>query len=209
LDTWSTNFSALVTANPAIYGLVTGDATAIAAVRLTWHTAYLVATTMSTRTPTSITAKDTARTVMLGTLRPYAQMISKNAGVSPANKIALGISPGGNPPTPIVAPATQAVLTLVAGVTLQHQLRFRDATALPSVKAKPFGSTGLIIFAATSPTVISDPSVLPFVQVATKSPFTQNWPAGSSGKIAYYTSQWVTRRGLRGPYGAIISATVM
>jgi hypothetical protein len=209
LDTFATNFSALITAAPATYGLVAGDATTIAGVRLTFHTAYLAATNGATRGPSTITVKDAAKVNMLATIRPYAQQIANNGGVTNGNKIALGLNPRTSTPTPFPTPATAPVLLLAAGMPMQHQLRYRDATAIPSVKAKPAGAIQLILSGATSPTVISNPALLPFLSAQTKSPFIQQWGSGDVGKIAYYAARWITRTGLMGPYSAILSATIM
>jgi hypothetical protein len=209
LDTFTQNFSSLITANPALYGLVAGDAVTIAGVVATFHTDYLAATNVSTRGPLTIANKDTARTIMLLTIRPYSQTIANNAGVTVGNKVALGLNPRTNPPTPVAAPTTAPALTLAGAIPLQHLLRFRDAMALPSVKAKPAGVIQMQLFAAVSPTVISDPTVLPQIMVVTKSPFVVDWPSSAVGKIAYYAAKWVTRTGLTGPYSAIFTATVM
>ena len=83
---WALNFSTLITASPATYGLLAGDATAIAAVYSAYNTAYGLAINPATRTPVTVANKDTAKITMLATIRPYAQSISLNAGVSPANR---------------------------------------------------------------------------------------------------------------------------
>jgi hypothetical protein len=209
LDTFATNFSALITATPNIFGLVAADAVAIAAVRLTFHNAYLVATTLSTRTPSSIMAKDIAKTAMLATIRPYAQQIANNAAVLAANKIALGLNPHQNPPNPVVAPATFPLLTLAGAAPLQHFFKFKDSGALGLSKAKPAGAVALELHAATSATVVTDPTTLPFVQMFTKSPFIVIWGSTARALTAYYAGRWITRRGLTGPWSSITNQVVM
>lgn len=205
---WAVNFSTLLTASPATYGLVAADATAVAAAEASFAAAYAVAVSPSTRTPTSVAAKDAARVNMLATVRPYAQRISKNAGVSTSNKIALGVNPGTNTPTPIVAPTSNPVLTIAAALSLQHVVRYRDVLVAPSVKAKPAGVIAIQLYAVASATVVTDPTVIPFIQINTKSPLLISWPSLDVGKQAYYTARWVTRTGLVGPWAPITNFTI-
>ena len=208
LDPWSANFSTLITATPATYGLTAGDATAIAGVVATWHADYLLITSPSTRTPSAIAAKNAAKIAMLATLRPYAVTISLNAGVSSANKIALGVNPRTSVPLPITTPTTYPVLTIASALALQHVVYYKDQLAAPSVKSKPYGAIAVQIFATASATPIVDPTLLQFKLQATKAPLAVTWPSGARGELAYYAARWVTRTGLVGPYGPIISFTV-
>jgi len=209
LDTWQSNFASLITAAPATYGLAAGDAAAINAVCTPWHTAYLAATNGSTRGPATIATKDTARTTMLHTLRPYAQMIANNAAVSPTNKIALGLNPRTNPPSPIAAPTTLPLIGVVAAQSLATLMNFRDSMASPSVKAKPAGAIGMQFFAKNSLTPIIDPTLLLLVGQITKSPFVVPWNPSLQGATVYYAGRWITRRGLVGPYSVIGSTVVI
>lgn len=208
LNTWAQNFSGLITATPATYGLVAGDATTIAGAYTTFNTAYLAAINPSTRTPQQVSAKNTAKVTLLATVRPYAVTISLNAGVSSANKIALGVNPRTSVPTPITAPTTAPVLTLVSAPPLQHICRYRDETASPSVKSKPYGVVQVQIYATASATPVTNPALLDFKGVSTKSPFLVAWDSGDKGKQAYYAARWITRKGLVGPWSTVVDFTV-
>lgn len=205
---WLDNFSAMITASPATYGLTAGDATNISTVDAALDAAYTLAVNPSTRTPTSVQAKNIARANALATARPYAQRIANNAGISSSNKIALGLNPRTNPPTPVTVPTTFPVLSVQAALPLAHVLRFRDNLASPSVKAKPAGAVALELYGGPSTTVVTDPASLPFIGLQTKSPFTVSHDSGDVGKTAYYSARWVTRRALVGPWSAIIAFTI-
>src|SRR5208283_1453904 len=90
LDAWLANFSTLINASPSTYGLLSSDATTIAAAVLAWHTAYLLVTSTTTKTAQTVSAKNGQRVSVLAVIRPYGQQIANNAGVTSANKIALG-----------------------------------------------------------------------------------------------------------------------
>jgi hypothetical protein len=136
--------------------------------------------------------------------RPYAQQISNNAGVTSANKIAVGVNPKTSVPLPITAPTTFPVLSAQSSSTAGIILRYRDNTASPNVKAKPYGVVATVVFALPSSTVVTNPALLIYQGNQTKSPFTLSIGA-SSGTVVYMAARWITKKGLLGPWGPIIS----
>jgi hypothetical protein len=206
LVAWGLNFSTLITAAPATYGLTSGDATAIAAQYTAIAAAYALITSGSTKTASTVSAFNTEKINAIALWRPYAQAISLNAGVTSANKIAVGVNPRTSVPLPITAPATTPILTAQSASTAGIIVRYRDSTASPSVKAKPYGVIGCLIYAKASATVITDPTTLTYEGTQTKSPFTLSLPA-TAGMIVYMSARWVTKKGLIGPWAPIISYT--
>lgn len=206
-DTWLANFSTLLTASPATYGLTGTDATNVAGVQSTWHTAYLAATSGSTRGPMTIAAKNTARANALIVVRPLATLIAANQGVSNDDKTAIGVTVRKVTPTPIPTPITSPILNVIAATPLQHTVRASDQNS-PDLRAKPFGAMQLQLFCTVSATAIVDPNVLLFKGVYTKQPMGVNFSSGDAGNTAYYAGRWVTRTGLTGPWSQIVAFTV-
>lgn len=200
LNNWASNFSTLITASPATYGLISADAVAIAASYTSWFAAYGLAINPPTRTSVTVADKDTAKISMLALMRPYAQQIANNAGVDVSDKIALGVNPRTNTPTPIAAPTSVPVLSLISATYLQHTMRYRDEGAPSTSRAKPVNVIQMQLFAAVSATVISDPTTLPLIATATKVPVVVTWDSSDRGKPAYYTARWINRNGLFGPF---------
>jgi hypothetical protein len=205
---WLANFATLIAASPATYGLVSGDATVISAQNTALAAAYALITSPSTKTAATVSAFNTEKVNALAVARPYAVTISLNAGVSSANKIALGINPRTAVPTPVTAPTTTPVLTAQSTSTAGTIIRYRDATASPSVKSKPAGVTAIEMYGLASTTAVTDPTTLLFLGVQTKSPYTQAMGSGAAGKTVYFSARWVTRKGLVGPWAPIISYVV-
>jgi hypothetical protein len=208
LLSWSLNFTTLLTAAPATYGLTAGDATACAAQYTTLSAAYALITSPSTKTAATVSAFNTAKINALAVLRPYAQTISLNAGVSPTNKTAIGVNPRTGVPLPITTPLTFPNLTAVSTSTAGTILRYRDSLASPSVKSKPYGSIAVQVFAMVSATPITDPNTLTYQGNQTKSPFTLAMGSGASGKTVYFAARYVTQKGLIGPWSPIINYVV-
>lgn len=208
LITWADNFAGLITGSPTTYGLVAGDATSIQSVVDAFDAAYALAVGPTTRTPATITAKDDAKIAMLAVVRPFAQLVANNAGVSPSLKVGLGINPRTNSRTPITNPTTYPVITPTMALPLQHVLRYRDYLSSPTVKAKPAGVLSLQLFRKVSATPITDPAGLEFDSNVTKAPFLIEFDSADAGKVCYYAGRWCTRTGLVGPWSAVSSMTV-
>lgn len=206
--TWSQNFSTVLTANPALYGLTASDATAVDALVDTFTTAYGDATAPSTRTPVTVQAKNIARINAEAGIRPYAQAIANNAGVSSDDKIAIGVNPRTSVPSPIGQPTTFPDLSVNPTGPLQVTARYRDSEATPTSKAKPYGSTQVQIFGMTSATVVTDPTTLPLLATVTKSPTLMTFGSSDANKTCYFAARFITRRGLVGPWSAITAATI-
>ena len=209
LLSWALNFSTLITASPATYGLTSGDATAIAGQYTALAAAYALLTSPTTKTAATVSAFNSEKIVALLTFRPYAVTISLNAGVSSASKTALGVNPRTSTPLPITAPTTNPVLTAVSSSTAGTILRYRDSVASPSVKSKPYGVIAVQLFGMASATAVTDPATLPLLATLTKSPNQIALGSAAAGKTAYFAARYITRKGLIGPWSPIINYVVI
>lgn len=211
-DAWSLNFSSLITTTPADYGLIAGDATAIAAVVNPFHTSYLLSVNPGTRTPAAIADKDAKRATAEATIRPYATDISRNPAVTNSDKTAVGVNLPNTARTPIPPPTTQPSLSLVSSVHFQMTVAYKDATT-PTSKAKPPGATGVDLRINISTTPAPSPDNIPPYGILTKSPANIGFTAGDVGKTATYFARWVTRSGpggqaQYGPWSAPLAVVV-
>lgn len=209
LANWAANFSSLITAAPASYGLTATDAVNISTVQSAFAAAYTLVTSGTTKTAATVSAKNVAKTNMLAVVRPYAQAISLNVGVSSANKIALGLNPRTSTPSPISAPASNPVLSFQSASNLAAVIRYRDSASAPSVKGKPYGVKICGVRYAVSASPITDPTQLTQVVNATKSPFVVQFSPADAGKQAYMAAQWLTATGKASPWSPVISVTVV
>lgn len=212
-DAWFANFSALITANPTDFGLVSGDATTIAASFTSWHAAYLLATNPSTRTSPAIAAKDAERFSAEAVIRPYATQISRNPAVLNADKTAVGVNLPNTSRTPVPPPTTQPTLSLVSAIHNLQTLAYRDS-ATPTTKAKPPGAIGMELWRTIATTPATDPSAAELVGIVTKSPANIGTSSGDAGKFATYFGRWTTRSGPGGvaqvgPWSAPLAVVIV
>jgi len=213
LRDWANNFSTLITANPSTYGLMASDATAIATVVNAYDSALTTALDPSTKTRATVAAKDSAKAAMLAVVRRYAQFIKLNDGVTNEEKIALGLTIDDTGRTPIPAPGTQPICTIIGTTPLRHTLRYADAST-PAKRAKPRGVIGLELYYFVAPPATAAPlspdagDGVEFYGVATRQPYQVELDAIDVGKQATYYARWITRTGLVGPWSAPVAMTV-
>ncbi len=217
LDAWALNFSTLITASPATYGLFTPDAVAIANAYDTYHDAFIVGGSSgtppapvnpSTFTRVTVAAKNSAKIAGVTLWRTYASQIRINPGVLNSDKLALGLNLPNNTPSPIPAPSTFPVLGVVAVGPGVIQLRYADNTT-PASRKKPQGALQMELWRGIGTAEIVDPLLCTLNALVTKQPFVSSFSDPTTrGKIATFFARWNTRTGLVGPWSAGITQVI-
>lgn len=202
---WILNWTTLLTASPATYGVSAADAAAQVGLYNTWYAAYGLAVNPTTKTATTVAAKNAARTNASAGIRPLAQTISVNDAVSNMLKLALGLNlKGSTGPTPIPTPTSYPIFAIIAGTPGEMTLKFVDSSDGVSRK-KPFGVLAIAYFAKASATEITDPTLLEFQDLATKQPFGVDTTFATAGSRIYLAGYYITRTGLKGPWSPVIN----
>lgn len=207
LDAWATNFSVLVQANFAAYGILEAQADAVEVVQEAFTAALVLATNPATRTTPTVADKDAAKVAMLAYIRPVAQQINNRPATTDEQRADLGLTIRDASPTPVPAPVTTPILGIVAGLNLSHVLRYSDE-ATPAARKKPFGAIQIEIWRAVGTEPPAGPDACGFVGAFTKNPIALEYADGDGGKLATIYGRWVTRRGLVGPWSLPVSMTV-
>lgn len=204
---WMQTFASGIAASPATYQLQASDATAIDNAVDAFASAYGVAVDPATRTPVTVNLKDTARNAAEQICRQYALGIKFNAGISDADKIAIGVRPINPNRTPISAPGTSPLLNVIASTPGSQALRFADSMT-PDSPAKPFGASELLLFVAITAEAVDDPGQAEFYGKFTKNPIAVSFAASDNGKQATYFARWVSRKGDMGPWSSPVSMAI-
>lgn len=207
LDPWASNWSTKVTASPTTYGLTAPIAVTVAALFATWHAAYLAAIAPTTRSPTTIAAKDSAKGAMVPILRLYSQQVKANDAISNANKEALGIHIDDTTPTPVPPPSTHPIITVVSSGPQVMRLRFADE-ATPDSRKRPFGVPFCLLFRKIGVAPVVDPAGAEFVGAFSRIPFDVAFDAGDQGKTCTFFAQWANTKGEEGPWSAPTSRII-
>jgi hypothetical protein len=212
LAPWAINFDALLTANPTNYGLIAGDAVAVAAVVATFVSALSVATDPGTRTPVTIASKDAAKASMLAVVRPYAVRIARNQSVSDGLKTGIGVTVAVLTRTPVPSPASGAELTLVSAIPGVLRLQYQNPDT-PGSKAAPYGSSGVELWGKYGSAYTADPSEASYLGRYGKSPVALV-TSGQSGMHLSLFGRFVNKGGLQGqalvgPFGTPLQTIVI
>lgn len=204
---WMQTFSTGISASPATYQLTASDATAIQNAVDAFAAAYADAIDPAQRSPVNVNLKDTTRNAAAQICRQYATLIKVNAGISDADKIAIGVRPVNPSRTPINCPQTSPLLNVIASTPGAQTLRFADSMT-PDSPAKPFGATELQLFVAVGADVTVDPDDAKFYGKFTKNPVAVGFDPADNGKQATYFARWASRRGDVGPWSSPVTLAI-
>ena len=196
-DSFLHTLSTALTANPIDFGLTAPDAVIIAAQYTAWHAAYLTATNPATRTSPTIAAKDAARVLAVGTIRPYCQQIAKNPSVSDELKLSVGLNPPNNVPVPIPPITDVPQLLTQPSAPGQVVLQYRSGEN-PTSKAKPFGAVALELWRNIGAVAATNPAQCALLASLTKTPQVIDNDPATPGQTMTYFGRWTT---LSGPQG--------
>lgn len=206
---WILNWITLLTASPATYGVTAADAAAQTALYNTWYAAYGIAVNPATKTKPTVAAKNAARVNAIAGIRPLAQTIANNDGVSNLNKLALGLNlKGSTGPTPIPTPTSNPIFSFIAATQGEQTFKYVDSSDGVSRK-KPFGVLAIVVFAKESDTAITDPTLLDFQNIETTQPFGLDTSFATPGKRVYMAGYYITRTGLKGPWSPLVNNIAM
>lgn len=205
---WGLNFSTLISADPALYGVSVPVAAFIQSQYDEFAAAYALAVDPATSTVVTVALKDEEMAGFISIARAIAAQIRANGAVTNENKLALGLTVADPTPTPIPPPTTTPVIvTPLAGV---GQVLMNVADSLtPNSKAKPYGVQGMLLMRASGPTLplnFEDAQLHSIIQRADTLVDTSDLP---SGVQTTYWGRWFSTRGAFGPLGAPTSIATL
>lgn len=199
LDRWLKNFAAKVAADPAAYHLTAADGLALTGAYDAWHAAYTAATSPATRTRPAVAEKNERRRAAVALVRRIAAEVRADDGVSSELKIGLGLIVRGGKPAPIPPPETFPLLSIIELGRGTQDLRIADSQS-PTRRAKPAGTSGLLIFRHVGDGPAATPAQCTFLALATRTEYTARFTPADNGKTATYFARWTNFRGEPGPW---------
>jgi hypothetical protein len=206
------NISTRISATPAVYGVLAGDATLTATLVGNLATALPIAQNPATRTSVTVAAKDIARASLIAQLK-YLYKKFNAALLSADKREELGLPIKDVTPSPIPAPSTRPVVNITQVVGRTLSLRVADELT-PSKRGRPYGTSGLEVFsfAAPSSAVENPPSDLglwKFEGLSTRALFDVSFANSIAiGTRVWICCRWYSQRGEAGPVSDTASAYV-
>jgi hypothetical protein len=214
LATWAINFSTLITATPTAYGLTSGQATTFGTAKTDYVNRLATASNPSTRTLSTVAAKNTSRAALLVLIRSYAGVVQAFPTITPTQLGDLGLTIRKTTPTPIPAPVTKPIVSPVGSSSNAVSIRMSDETT-PDSRARPFGAKAMEVWASVGITPPAGPEATSFRGLATKNTvgpgsraFVVQYDSGDVGKTAYMYGRWVNATGQPGPWSSLATATI-
>jgi hypothetical protein len=204
---WMQTFANGIAANPSTYQLSSSDATTISNAVNAFKDALAVTSDPATRTVTSIATKDDTRATAENLCRQYAMLIKLNAGISDANKLAIGVRPVNPNRSPINVPDSSPLLNVIGATPGSQTVRYAD-TSTPDSGKKPFGAVQLQLFVAIGTTPTNDETTAQLYGQFTKNPVGVAFDPADDGKVATYFGRWVSRKGDVGPWSLPVSMRI-
>lgn len=205
------NFSAKITASPTSFGLTTADATSLAAAVTAYDSALATALNPTTRTKSTIAAKDLAKAQMVAIVRSQAKRIQANPSVTAVQKTDLGLPIYPATRTPVPPPGTKPLVNLISTQSRGHVIRLADILT-PDKRARPAGVAAAEVYSF----VLATPGQEPpqdlegwrFEGLATKPEFEVDYDAADVGKTAVIVARWTNAKGQPGPVSTPITGTI-
>ena len=208
LNSWAQNFLALVSPEPAVWGLSAAQVASLTTVINEYSTTLATATEPSTRTKVAVANKNTARAAMLLQIRAAVHLIQAQTTVTPGQKTALGITVADRVPSPVPPPATRPVIN--AGILKSRSLEVHLADELtPSRKARPAGAAGAEVYSwvgTGAPPM--DLELWRYEGLATRWRFVLDFEDTDSGKSVTIAARWINAKGQTGPLSDSLIVTV-
>jgi hypothetical protein len=195
---WGQNFSDLVVATPADFGLTVPQATGFQELFNLYQAAYSIAITPSTRTSSAIAAKNAARTKLKDDARLLVSIIQGQKTVTDQQKIDLGITVRDTEPTPVPPPVDPPEMDIMKVTGRTVQIRLHNDNVLQ--RKKPVGVKGAAVFSWVGDTPPDNLDDWRFEGNTTKTlidiDFPMTVPAGSK---VWLTAFWFNTKAQSGP----------
>jgi hypothetical protein len=210
LVTFSTNFNAKIVATPTAYGLTAAQATAYTALHTAFTSAYQTANNPDTRSPSNITAKNTAKENLInGTpgsegIRELAAIAQAYPAITAEQLRELGLTVRDREPSPIPVPTVSPEIDFIPTGTRTIRIRMHNENSLRL--KKPDGVKGATVFyhvGAAAPAELKDWT---FHESTTRTSLDVDLPASvAAGSQVWFTAFWFNPRSQSGPAATPVS----
>jgi hypothetical protein len=198
LATYAPNFSGIITLAPTTYNVTPAQATSLATATENFVDAYNACSAEGTRSKSLTTAKNSAKTALLSLLRPMYGAIQASATVTNTQKVNLGIAIR-RLPTPVPAPSTAPVVSIVSVNGRSVKLRLRDS-ANPHRVGRPVGVASATILSYVGTTPPAGIGAWKFEGNVAKTVIDIVFPdTVAPGALVWFTVFWSNRKDEAGP----------
>ena len=207
---WLSNFATSVESDAGALGISDDQKNEFLAFYNRWVAARQAKIGAKSAYEGAVASQASAEREVVADVRELVAFLQKSAATTDETRRELRITVLKSGRSPVDAPATFPLLSVSVKGPMQHDLKFVDS-ATSHRKAKPTGVQGCevrrqIVESGEAPP--TNPGEMPFLALATRTPFTVTHTAGSAGKTAFYAARWTNPKGETGSWGKIVSLTI-
>ena len=195
---WSANFNSVAGGSPTSVGLTAGQMTSYGTAHSAFAAAYAVVTDPSTKTVTSVAAKDASIKSLKLLARQYAKIVNAYPPTTNIQRLALGLTPRAATVSPIHAPTEAPVMEVVA--TMGRSLKLKLHGTGTALRGKPAGCAGAAIYSFMGLTPPANLADWKSEGSATRTIFTIVFPpTAPAGSQVWLSAAWFNPRNQTGP----------
>jgi len=205
LVAWSANFASEVVGHIAAWGIPEQDAVDLQTATTNFALIYRKANSAA-RTSGLVTAKDTARKILVKMIRGLVNFQLKNPIITDAERVDMKIPVYDKVRTSRFNIVTRPKITI--GILDVRRLKVNFSDINSASKAKPHGIIGALVYYSVLDTPATSIADLKHSVLATRTPYRMEFDEKLRGKTVYIALCWQNGRGKTGPFSDIKSAII-
>lgn len=196
-----------VTGNLTAYKVTAAEFTPVATLVAGFATAVSVAETPATRTSGTIAARNQARQLAEGAIKPFVMRIKWDDSISAQLKLDIGIRPPGGTRQPARVLNEPPVLTVIGATNGTQTLRYAALDGVEGTR-KPDGATAIQVYMKIADAPVNSPGEAEFYSAYTRNPLAVMFDPADNKKVATYFARWTNPKGQFSPWSAAASMTI-
>ncbi len=206
-DLWAANYKAESATDGTSYGLTGAEVTSAGALCDQFHTAYLAAQNAIEAARAAVAAKDAARSNAEATIRPQIRRLQAAPNMTNTVRERYRIPTRGTTPAPVPVPTEVPVASVEVPAPLTHKLIIADGSSPDRIRL-PEGVERIEILGKIGGSAPVNDDELSVLGSTTRARHTLSFPMTEGGKTVYYRFRYVNPRQEKGPYSAVVAATI-
>ena len=200
-------FSGKIAADPPGFGFTAGGVVPLTTAASEYSDAYNLVADPETKTRGVVADKDLKREILKAVLRSFIGQLQANPAITAQQKSDLGIPIHDREPSPIAAPASQPVLT-VLGIVNDTDVVTRATDLLTGRRARPAGVAGTAYYTYVGENPPADIEQWRHEGLSGKSQFTCAMRPEDAGKLITIRARYYNAKGEFGPLSTPVTAVI-
>jgi hypothetical protein len=206
-DLWAANYKTETASDGTSFGLSAVDVSSAGGVVDAFHTSYLAAADAIEAARGAVAAKDAARAAAQTIILPQIRRLQAAPNMTNTVRERYRIPTRGTTPAPVPPPTAVPVASVEVPAPLTHKLIIVEGSTPDRVRL-PEGVERIEILGKIGGTAPVTDDELAVLGSTTRARHTLSFSMADGGKTVYYRFRYVNPRQEKGPYSAMVAATI-